>query len=117
MGTAGHRRLRERRRGGEREVGDDGVRRGGDPGPKEAPGYAEAHGIARAHGSFEELLASDDVDAVFVALHPVDHVEWTVKALRAGKHVLCEKPLALSVEDTERVFDAAEAAGRTVVEG
>ncbi|MDT0345817.1 Gfo/Idh/MocA family protein [Streptomyces litchfieldiae] len=78
--------------------------------------YAKAHGIARSHGSAEELLADEEVDAVFVALHPVDHVEWTIKALQAGKHAMCEKPIGLSVEDVERVFDAAEVAGRHCVE-
>ncbi|MFE9170557.1 Gfo/Idh/MocA family protein [Streptomyces kebangsaanensis] len=84
---------------------------------EEARQYAGTHGIPRSFGSFEELLACEDVDAVFVALHPVDHVEWTVKALRAGKHVMCEKPLGLTVEDVERVFDEAEAAGRRCIEG
>ncbi|MGW4506650.1 Gfo/Idh/MocA family protein [Streptomyces sp. NPDC004436] len=84
---------------------------------EEARAYARAHGIPHSHASFEELLADDEVEAVFVALHPVDHVEWAVKALRAGKHVLCEKPLGLSVEDVEKVFDAAEAAGRQAIEG
>ncbi|MEV7791163.1 Gfo/Idh/MocA family oxidoreductase [Streptomyces sp. NPDC087512] len=83
----------------------------------EAREYAANHGIPRSFGSYDELLACEDVDAVFVALHPVDHVEWAVKALRAGKHVLCEKPLGLSVADVERVFDEAQAAGRKCIEG
>jgi predicted dehydrogenase len=84
---------------------------------EQARPYAETHGIARSFGSFEELLACDDVDAVFVALHPIDHVEWSIKALQAGKHVMCEKPLALTAADAERVFDAAEASGRHCIEG
>ncbi|MBP5941138.1 Gfo/Idh/MocA family oxidoreductase [Streptomyces sp. LBUM 1476] len=83
----------------------------------DAEEYARTWGIARAHRSREELLADDDVEAVFVALDPVDHAEWAVRALRAGKHVVVEKPLALSVADTQRVFDAAEEAGRVCVEG
>ncbi|MFM9614069.1 gfo/Idh/MocA family oxidoreductase [Streptomyces sp. V2] len=79
--------------------------------------YARTWDIARAHGSREELLADDGVEAVFVALDPVEHAEWAVRALRAGKHVVVEKPLALSVADTQRVFDAAEEAGRVCVEG
>lgn len=84
---------------------------------EQARKYAENHSMAHAYGSYEELLASDEVDAVFVALHPVDHAEWAIKALRAGKHVVVEKPLALSTADAERVFDAAEEAGRICVEG
>ncbi|MFD4028777.1 Gfo/Idh/MocA family protein [Streptomyces sp. NPDC058576] len=84
---------------------------------EQARAYAATHSIERAHGTFEELLASDDIEAVFIALHPVHHAEWAIKALQAGKHVVVEKPVALSVEDAERVFDAAEAAGRICVEG
>ncbi|GAB7104225.1 hypothetical protein JCM4814A_25390 [Streptomyces phaeofaciens JCM 4814] len=84
---------------------------------EQARKYADNHGLARAHGSYEELLADDEVEAVFVALHPVDHAEWAIRALRAGKHVVVEKPLALSAADAERVFDAAEEAGRLCVEG
>jgi predicted dehydrogenase len=84
---------------------------------EQSKAYAEARGIPASHASYDELLAAEDVDAVFVALHPVDHAEWAIKALQAGKHVLVEKPLALTAADAERVFDAAEAAGRQVVEG
>src|SRR5215218_3328832 len=63
------------------------------------------------------LLASDLVDAVYVALPVSMHTPWTLRALEAGKHVLCEKPLATSPTDAARCFDAAEAAGRVVVEG
>ncbi|MFD6618788.1 Gfo/Idh/MocA family protein [Streptomyces albidoflavus] len=82
-----------------------------------AAAYAETHGITRAYGSGEELLADDDVEAVFIALDPVDHAQWAIKALAAGKHVLVEKPFALSAADTERVFDAAQAADRICTEG
>ncbi|NGO71813.1 Gfo/Idh/MocA family protein [Streptomyces boncukensis] len=82
-----------------------------------ARAYAGTHAIARSHGSYEELLEDDGVEAVFVALDPVDHAEWAVRALQAGKHVLVEKPLALGTAETERVFDAADAAGRQCAEG
>ncbi|WP_433376942.1 Gfo/Idh/MocA family protein [Actinoplanes sp. CA-142083] len=79
--------------------------------------FAASVGLEQAFGSYEELLASDSVDAVYVALPVSLHTEWTVRALRAGKHVLCEKPFATSAEDAARCFDAAAEAGRMVVEG
>jgi Oxidoreductase family, NAD-binding Rossmann fold len=62
-------------------------------------------------------LASDLLDAVYVALPVSMHTEWTLRALEAGKHVLCEKPFATNPTDAARCFDAAEAAGAVVVEG
>ena len=70
--------------------------------------YAEKHGIPRAYGGYDELLNDSDVDAVYVSLPNSLHAEWIVKAARAGKHVLCEKPLVISLEE----FDAVEAAAR-----
>ena len=82
-----------------------------------ARAFADELGLEASFGSYEELLASEAVDAVYVALPVALHTEWTVKALAAGKHVLCEKPLATSAPDAARCFDAAEAAGRSCVEG
>ena len=82
-----------------------------------ARAYAHEHGLARAHGSYDALLADPEVDAVYVALPNSMHVEWAVKALDAGKHVLCEKPLTRHPEDAVRAFDAAERAGRVLQEG
>jgi len=79
--------------------------------------YAEKNGIADNVGSYEALLARDDVDAVYIPLPIALHTEWTVKALQAGKHVLCEKPFALDPTDAQRCFDAAEAADRLCIEG
>jgi xylose dehydrogenase (NAD/NADP) len=79
--------------------------------------FADRIGLAESFGSYEALLDSDGVDAVYVALPPAMHTEWTVKALEAGKHVLCEKPFALAAADANRAFEAAEASGRTSVEG
>jgi predicted dehydrogenase len=82
-----------------------------------ARAFADELGLEASFGSYEELLASEAVDAVYVPLPVSLHTEWTVKTLEAGKHVLCEKPLATSAADAARCFDAAEAAGRRCVEG
>jgi D-xylose 1-dehydrogenase (NADP+, D-xylono-1,5-lactone-forming) len=82
-----------------------------------ARAFADELGLGLSFGSYEELLASEAVDAVYVALPVSMHAEWTVRSLEAGKHVLCEKPLALRAEDAERCFAAAAAAGRLCVEG
>ncbi len=74
-------------------------------------------GIGRARGSYEALLADPDMDVVINALHNGLHCEWTVRALQAGKHVLCEKPLACSCAEVERMFAAAHAAGKLLMEG
>ncbi len=81
-----------------------------------AAAYAREHGLERAHGSYEALLADPDVDAVYISLPNSMHVDWSVRALEAGKHVLCEKPLARRPEDVERAFDAADRAGRVLAE-
>jgi predicted dehydrogenase len=82
-----------------------------------AEAYAREQGIERAHGSYEALLADPDVDAVYISLPNSLHVEWTIEALEAGKHVLCEKPLTRRPEEAERAFDVAERAGLLLMEG
>ncbi len=77
---------------------------------------AEALGPDRAYGSYEALLGDDDVEAVYVALANDAHFFWGRAALRAGKHVLCEKPLALNVPQVELLQAEAKAAGRLLVE-
>jgi predicted dehydrogenase len=69
-----------------------------------------------AVGSYEDLIASRDVDAVYVSLPNNLHHEWTIRALRAGKHVLCEKPFAANAAQAQEMFDVARTAGRVVVE-
>jgi len=81
-----------------------------------AEAYARERGIERAHGSYEALLADPDVEAVYISLPNSLHVDWSIRALEAGKHVLCEKPLSRRHEDVERAFDAAERAERILME-
>ena len=84
--------------------------------PAVARATAEALGIPRAHGSYEALLADPEVDAVYIPLPNHLHAEWTIAAARAGKHVLCEKPLATSVADAVRMIAACEEAGVVLME-
>jgi D-xylose 1-dehydrogenase (NADP+, D-xylono-1,5-lactone-forming) len=81
-----------------------------------AEAFAREHGIVRAHGSYEALLADPDVDAIYNPLPNSLHVEWSVRALEAGKHVLCEKPLSRRPAEVEEAFAAAERAGRVLEE-
>jgi len=78
--------------------------------------YAGEHGIAKAHGSYEALLEDTDVDAVYISLPNGMHHEWTMRALAAGKHVLCEKPYTRHPAEAVEAFDAAEAAGLVLME-
>jgi xylose dehydrogenase (NAD/NADP) len=77
---------------------------------------ARAGGPPRPHGSYEALLADDDVDAIYVPLPNSLHLPWSVRALEAGKHVLCEKPLSRRAADVEEAFDVAERSGRVLME-
>ena len=81
-----------------------------------AEAYAKQWGIERAYGSYEALLEDPDVDAVYISLPNTMHREWSIRALEAGKHVICEKPFSRRAEDVEAAFDAAERAGRHLTE-
>lgn len=81
-----------------------------------ARSFAESHGIPDSYGSYQALLDAPDIDAVYIPLPNSMHLEWTLKALGAGKHVLCEKPLALDVAECEEMIAAAEDAGRILME-
>jgi xylose dehydrogenase (NAD/NADP) len=81
-----------------------------------AEAFAREHGLERAHGSYEALLADPDVDAVYNPLPNSMHVDWSIRALEAGKHVLCEKPMSRRPEDVERAFDVAEREGLVLME-
>ena len=77
---------------------------------------AEEFSIGAAHGSYEELLADPDIDAIYNPLPNHLHLEWTMAAIAAGKHVLCEKPLGLNAEEARTMVDAARAAGVILTE-
>jgi predicted dehydrogenase len=77
---------------------------------------ATSLGIPRAYGSYEALLADPDVDAVYIPLPNHLHAEWTKRAARAGKHILCEKPLAMTSADARAMVDACRDAGVLLME-
>ena len=78
--------------------------------------YAREWKIPRAHGSYEALLADPEIDVVYISLPNHLHAEWSIKAVEAGKHVLCEKPLALSPQEVDAIKDAARKHGPVVME-
>ncbi|WP_082043501.1 Gfo/Idh/MocA family protein [Mobilicoccus massiliensis] len=82
-----------------------------------AAAYAAELGIERSHGSYDALLDDPEVEAVYVPLPISMHRDWTVRALEAGKHVLCEKPLVTNPGDAAACFDAAERTGAVLLEG
>jgi xylose dehydrogenase (NAD/NADP) len=82
-----------------------------------ARSVADELGIRSAHGSYEALLADPDVDAVYIPLPNALHVPWSIRALQAGQHVLCEKPFSRRPADVEAALDAAERSGRVLMEG
>ncbi len=77
--------------------------------------FVHEHG-GRPLASYDDLLAADDVDAVYLSLPNGMHHEWTIKTLRAGKDILCEKPFACDVAQAREMFHVAETEGRTVIE-
>src|SRR3954469_4685004 len=81
-----------------------------------ASAYAHEWQIPRALGPYDALLNDRDIDVIYISLPNSLHVEWTIRALEAGKHVLCEKPLALSVEEVDRITDACRRSGRAAAE-
>ncbi len=73
-------------------------------------------GIPRAYGSYEALLADPEIDAVYVPLPNHLHAQWAIAAARAGKHVLCEKPLAMTAAEAQAIVDAGRDAGVVIME-
>ena len=85
--------------------------------PARATAYAREWGIPRSFGRYEDMLADDGIDVVYNPLPNGLHAQWTIRAARAGKHVLCEKPLAISVDEVDAIGEAARKAGVVVAEG
>lgn len=81
-----------------------------------ATAYAAEWNIPRAYGSYEALLAADDIEAVYLSLPNSLHVEWAIRAARAGKHVLCEKPLGRDPQHVAAAFEAARQCGTLLME-
>jgi xylose dehydrogenase (NAD/NADP) len=81
-----------------------------------ARAFAERHGIPTAYGSYEELLADPAIEAIYNPLPNTMHCDWSIRALEAGKHVLCEKPMSSSPAEVESAFAAAERTGFLLTE-
>ncbi|VTU17317.1 Glucose--fructose oxidoreductase precursor [Variovorax sp. SRS16] len=81
-----------------------------------AAAFAADHAIGRHHGTYEALLSDPDIDAIYIPLPNSLHAEWAIRAAEAGKHVLCEKPLALGAAEARSMFDAAARHGVMLLE-
>jgi predicted dehydrogenase len=84
--------------------------------PERARAFAEEHGLSRWEPSYEALVTSPDVSAIYVALPNSAHAHWSILALAAGKHVLCEKPIASNGDEADDMVRAADAHGRVLME-
>jgi xylose dehydrogenase (NAD/NADP) len=78
--------------------------------------YASQWDIPLAYGSYEEMLTSDEIDAVYISLPNGLHAEWSIRAMQAGKHVLCEKPFALNLEEVDRMIAVSRSTGMVLAE-
>jgi predicted dehydrogenase len=81
-----------------------------------AEAFAQRFGIPKSYANYEGLIADPHIDAVYVSLPNSLHCEWTLRAIQAGKHVLCEKPIAASENEAKKMFDAAREAGKVLIE-
>ncbi len=84
--------------------------------PSRAQAFASKHGIPRVVASYEALIADPEIDAIYNPLPNSHHCDWTIRALEAGKHVLCEKPLANNTAEAERMAEAARRTGFFLME-
>jgi predicted dehydrogenase len=84
--------------------------------PARARAFALMHGIPCVMGSYDEVVGASDIDAIYIPLPNSLHCEWAIRALRAGKHVLCEKPLAANEREAERMAQVAQATGLVLAE-
>ena len=78
--------------------------------------FKETFGFEKAYGSYDELLEDKEVEAVYIPLPNNLHKEWVIKAAKAGKHILCEKPMSGNAADTKEMIDAANEAGVILME-
>jgi len=85
--------------------------------PQKAKEFALEHGVQHAFSSYDELLSSPEIEAVYISLPNSDHKEWTIKALKAGKHVICEKALALNAAEVLEMAQASRSTGKLLLEG
>jgi len=84
--------------------------------PARAEAFARRHGIPKAHKSYDDLLAYDAIDAIYNPLPNGLHAEWSIRALEAGKHVLCEKPIASNAVEATQMAEVAQRTGRVLTE-
>lgn len=78
--------------------------------------YADSRGIPRFYGSYDELISDPELDCIYISVPNAMHAQWTKKALEAGKHVLCEKPLTPTAEEAKRLFETAKRHDRVLME-
>ena len=78
--------------------------------------YAALHAIPKAYDSYDALLADPDIDIIYISLPPSHHAVWSIRALQAGKHVICEKPTAMNLTEATAMVDAAKATGKRLIE-
>ncbi len=81
-----------------------------------AKAFATAYQISASHASYQALIQDPSFDALYISLPNTMHHEWTIKALRAGKHVLCEKPISITANEAEEMFDVANQCGKVLIE-
>ena len=84
--------------------------------PERAAAMAQRHGVPRVHASYDALLDDESLDAVYIGLVNSLHMPWALRALQAGKHVLCEKPLGMNASEVRQMAAAASTAGVTLME-